>query len=504
MKWIRRLRKKLRHKRRKLIRKAIKTPIKKRLLQYAKDHPRFRKCYKAVIYQKRRLYYWHRSHKIIPDEKTVVFNSFNGKTYGCSPKAIYEYMVSHEEYSDWTFIWAFKNAKKHKFLEQNPNTRVIKQTARIYERKLAGAKYWITNYRVPDHVWPKDGQVYVQCWHGTPLKRLGYDLQTSENAIDSIADIRHKYDVDAKKFTYILSPSRFATEKFTSAWNLKESGMEDKILEVGYPRNDFLLNYTEEDIQMIKERLDIDPAKKIILYAPTWRDNQHEAGVGFTYDLNIDFNRLREELGEEYVILFRVHYLVASKFSFDDYEGFIYNVSNYDDINHLYLIADLLITDYSSVFFDYGILKKPILYYMYDLEDYKDSIRGFYFGIDKLPGRIITEEAQLPDAIRDSIENFVYDEKYREFNEMFSHREDGKASARFAEKVFGVVCDSEPVWKPISMKPIVQHEENDEAAEDETEETDTSNETGEADGPDDADEKNTGIWKRLWKFRRKA
>ena len=150
----------------------------------------------------------------------------------------------------------------------------------------------------------------------------------------------------------------------------------------------------------------------------------------------MDNDALRQELGDEYVILFRVHYLVASKFSFDDYEGFIYNVSNYDDINHLYLIADLLITDYSSVFFDYGILKKPMLFYMYDLEDYKDSIRGFYFGIDKLPGKIITKEEELPDAIRDSIDNFVYDDKYREFNETFSKREDGQASRRFVDWVF--------------------------------------------------------------------
>ena len=207
-------------------------------------------------------------------------------------------------------------------------------------------------------------------------------------------------------------------------------------MEIGYPRNDFLINHTQEDIRMIKEKLEIPEDKKVILYAPTWRDNQHEAGTGFTYDLNVDFDALRQELGDEYVILFRVHYLVASKFSFDDYEGFIYNVSNYDDINHLYLIADLLITDYSSVFFDYGILKKPMLFYMYDLEDYKDSIRGFYFGIDKLPGKIITKEEELPDAIRDSIDNFVYDDKYREFNETFSKREDGQASKRFVDWVF--------------------------------------------------------------------
>ena len=276
----------------------------------------------------------------------------------------------------------------------------------------------------------------MQCWHGTPLKRLGYDLETSENAIDSIADIRKKYAMDAEKFNYILSPSGFASEKFTSAWNLKETKMEDKVMEIGYPRNDFLINHTQEDIRMIKEKLEIPEDKKVILYAPTWRDNQHEAGTGFTYDLNVDFDALRQELGDEYVILFRVHYLVASKFSFDDYEGFIYNVSNYDDINHLYLIADLLITDYSSVFFDYGILKKPMLFYMYDLEDYKDSIRGFYFGIDKLPGKIITKEEELPDAIRYSIDNFVYDDKYREFNETFSKREDGQASRRFVDWVF--------------------------------------------------------------------
>ena len=131
-------------------------------------------------------------------------------------------------------------------------------------------------------------------------------------------------------------------------------------MEIGYPRNDFLINHTQEDIRMIKEKLEIPEDKKVILYAPTWRDNQHEAGTGFTYDLNVNFDALRQELGDEYVILFRVHYLVASKFSFDDYEGFIYNVSNYDDINHLYLIADLLITDYSSVFFDFAYIKTSL------------------------------------------------------------------------------------------------------------------------------------------------
>ncbi len=457
---IRRIRKKVRRKRRKLIRKIFKRPLKKLFAAYAKEHPKFRHAYKSVLYKKRKFYYWWRSRKAVTDQKLVVFNSFNGKTYGCSPKAVYEYMISHEEFADWQFVWAFKKPRAHKYLEKNPNTKVIKQTARIYERWLAKAGYWITNYRVPDHIWPRADQTYVQCWHGTPLKRLGYDLETSENAIDSIADIRKKYDMDAQKFTYILSPSQFATEKFTSAWNLKETGMEDKVMEVGYPRNDLLSNYTPEDLYKIRENIGLPSDKKVILYAPTWRDNQHEAGVGFTYDLNVDFARLRAELGDEYVILFRVHYLVASHFSFEEYEGFIYDVSSYDDINHLYLIADLLITDYSSVFFDYGILKKPMLFYMYDLDDYKDSIRGFYFGIDKLPGPIVTEEKELPAAIRDCVEHFTYDEKYQAFNELFCHKEDGQASARFVDKVFrGVRVTSEANREDIPVIGIMKRED---------------------------------------------
>lgn len=429
----------------------LKRPIKRAILLFGKDHPGFRKLWRRALYRKRRMYYCYRCAGVKPDRKTVMFNSFNGKSYGCSPRAVYEYMISHSEFDGWKFIWAFKDPEKHRFLEQNPNTIVISQQAKVYERYLAGAGYWITNYRMPDHVWPRKDQVYIQCWHGTPLKRLGYDLETSENAVDSISEIRRKYDRDASKFTRILSPSGFASEKFSSAWNLKERGMEDKLLEIGYPRNDFLVNHTEDDVKQIRRHLGIPEGKKVILYAPTWRDNQHETGVGFTYSLNLDFEKLRQALGEEYVVVFRVHYLVASTFSFQDYQGFIYNASDYDDINHLYLIADLLITDYSSVFFDYAILKKPMLFYMYDLEDYKDSIRGFYFGIDRLPGKIVTRQEELPEAIRDSVEHFSYDEKYSSFSDTFCHLEDGRASARFVEQVFQVKVTSESRKRPLML-----------------------------------------------------
>ena len=136
-----------------------------------------------------------------------------------------------------------------------------------------------------------------------------------------------------------------------------------------------------------------------MLYAPTFRDNQHD-GSGYTYDTHLDFDRLREEFGDEYVILFRAHYFVANQFDFSRYEGFVYDVSALDDITPLYLISDLLITDYSSVFFDYANLKRPVLFYMYDLEQYANDIRGFYFSLDELPGPILKTEDELVDAIR--------------------------------------------------------------------------------------------------------
>ena len=334
-------------------------------------------------------------------------------------------MLTQDEFKDWTFIWAFKNAKKHRFLEENPNTIVVKQTARVYEKKLIRAKYWITNYRVPDHVWPQKDQVYVQCWHGTPLKRLGYDLETSENAIDSIADIRKKYAMDAEKFNYILSPSGFASEKFTSAWNLKETKMEDKVMEIGYPRNDFLINHTQEDIRMIKEKLEIPEDKKVILYAPTWRENQHLPGEGYQFQLPVDFKRWREVLGEEYVVLFRAHYFISNSFDFEAFQGFVYDVSQMDDINPLYLAADVLITDYSSVFFDYANLRRPILFFMYDYEQYKHEMRDFYFDIHMLPGPVLMNQEEVLKTLK-NLPDMVdkYEKKYAEFNNVFNpHRE---------------------------------------------------------------------------------
>lgn len=366
------------------------------------------------------------------DDKTVLFHSFGGRSYCDSPKAVYLELQNNPDYSDYKFIWAFKEPQKYAFLSENKNTEIVKFGTREYENAVISAKYWISNFRMPDHIYPKKNQVYVECWHGTPLKLLGYDIKSSDNAMNTKSEIVYRYKEDADKFRFLLSPSDFTTKVFKSAWGLKNN---DKILQVGYPRNDYLYNYTNEDVIKIKQRLSIPLDKKVVLYAPTWRDNQHTAGVGYYFEPKDDFDYLKEELENDCVILFRAHYLIANSFNFEKYKGFLYDVSGVDDVNELYVISDLLITDYSSVFFDYANLKRPMIFYMYDLEKYRDDIRGFYLDLSELPGDIVTDKVKLSKSIKSSLLGFSVDEKYKKFNQKYNRLDDGKASERFL-KVF--------------------------------------------------------------------
>ncbi len=361
------------------------------------------------------------------DDKKVFFITFSGRGYSDSPKAMYEYMMKAPEYKDYKFVWSFREPERFEFLK-NERTEVVKYRSKAENKALRTSKYWISNYRMLDHQHPKKNQVYVQCWHGTPLKRLGYDLSASDNAMNSMQEIRQKYRTDAAKFSYLLSPSPFTTKMFATAWNLVETGQTDKIIEEGYPRNDRLINATPEEVKKLRQNLGVDD-KKVILYAPTWRDNQHTSGTGYTYKTEVDFDKLRAELGDEYVILFRAHYLVANSFDFDKYKGFVVDVSSYSDINELYLAADILITDYSSVFFDYSNLGKPIIFYMYDLEQYAGELRGFYISLDELPGPIVRDEDHLLTEIH-ACDGWSPDEKYQSFCAKYNPKDDGNASAR--------------------------------------------------------------------------
>ena len=352
---------------------------------------------------------------------TVVFEAFMGKKYACSPKALYQAMLQDPYYASWKKVWAFRNPEEYRFLEQDENTRVVEYRKKEYYQAYAQAAYWITNSRLPREVVPKKNQEYIQCWHGTPLKKLGYDLEYYAENKGNLNEVRENYLGEAKKFTRMPSPSPFYTEKMISAFHLKSLGKENIFLEKGYPRNDRLYLVTEEEISVLRKKLGIPEGKKVILYAPTWRENQHVPGEGYRYQLQVDFHEWKKRLGEEYIVLFRAHYFISNLFDFDEYDGFIKNVSDLDDV---YLVSDVLITDYSSVFFDYGILERPILFYMYDYDAYKNEMRDFYFDIHMLPGPVVKNQEELLKSIENLPEIVEkYREKYRTFNKKFNpHR----------------------------------------------------------------------------------
>lgn len=410
--------------------------VKRAAYDLMKRVPRLRLLLRRMLRGLRSAGYRVRTASICPDKNTVLFCSYHGKSCTCSPRAIYDYMVACPAYDCFQFLWAVKDPQAHQELAARPRTHLVPFGGAAFEAAMAGAGYWVFNSTLPEHISPRKGQVYLQCWHGTPLKRLGYDITEEGNVMNSLAEIHRKYRLEGEKVDYFLSPSPFASACFRSAWQLARWGKEDAILEAGYPRNDRLIHAGPEERRALRQRLGIPEGKRAVLYTPTFRDDQHVSGQGYDFHSAIDFHRLRSQLGEDYVILFRAHYLVASAFDFSAYSGFVLDVSQVEEINDLYLASDLMVTDYSSTMFDYANLRRPILFYMYDLERYRDHLRGFYFDLNELPGRILTREEELAPAIL-STEQFVWTQEWEAFRQRFAPLDDGQAARRVVETVFG-------------------------------------------------------------------
>ena len=146
---------------------------------------------------------------------------------------------------------------------------------------------------------------------------------------------------------------------------------------------------------------------------------------------------LKERLSDEYVVLLRTHHYVAEHIDVSGMEDFVFNVCTYDDISELYLISDICITDYSSVFFDYANLRRPILFYTYDIDKYKNQLRGFYIDMEtEIPGPLLYTSEEVVQAIENIDQvNEQYKERYDAFYDRFCCYDDGHASENVAEEV---------------------------------------------------------------------
>lgn len=367
--------------------------------------PRRQAVVRAVLYPLFRLLPMRR--------KTVVFESYWGKSYSCSPRALYEYMDKHLQ--GYRYVWALNN-------ESTPvkgSAKVVRRYSWRYYYYLATAKYFVNNCNFPDFYEKRKGAVEIQVLHGTPLKTMGLDVPGEFDTEEK----RKKFLRRCARWDYFVSPSRYVSGIARRAFQFRK-----EILEYGFPRNDILRSHNSEQVTEIKRRLGLPLDKKIILYAPTWR-------VKGKFKFKLDLEKLQGDLSDEYIVLLRLHYFVKDSIDITPYRGFAYNLSAHDDIQELYLISDILITDYSSVMFDYANLQRPILFFTYDLEIYRDQLRGFYIDFEReAPGPL----ARTTDELLRYLNNMeMYHEEFgyklQKFRETYCEFDDGNACRKVVE-----------------------------------------------------------------------
>lgn len=367
--------------------------------------------------------------KLPKKENIIVFESFLGKQYSCNPRAIYEELKKQDR--NFTYYWSIDHRFKKHFEEHG--VRTIHRFTFKWFIVMMRAKYWVFNSRLPKWI-PKPAEtVYLQTWHGTPLKKLALDMDEVYMPGTTTEMYKKNFITEAKRWNFLVAPNEYSAEIFQKAFDFERT-----MLKTGYPRNDYLFHYTREDVNDIKQRLNIPEGKKVILYAPTWRDNEYHFIGKYKFTVQMDMEAMKEQLGGDYFMIFRLHYLVSDHLDLNGYEDFAVDASRYEDIRDLYIASDMLITDYSSVMFDYGVLKRPMIFYVYDIESYRDMLRGFYFDFEnEAPGPLVTttnsllEEIKSADTIRERYASHV-----EWFEDSFHSLEDGCASQRVTEAVF--------------------------------------------------------------------
>ncbi|MDR3215111.1 MAG: CDP-glycerol glycerophosphotransferase family protein, partial [Bacilli bacterium] len=398
-----------------------------------------KKFYHFMI-NKKRIKIYNKYVKLFAIDPNLIFlESYQGRNFSCSPKALYNEMINDPQYTNFKFIISLRNPSDDIIdYYDNDKTTIVKYRSDEYYQYLATAKYWISNAILDLAIYKRKNQKYLQTWHGTPLKVIGFDISNTNNIMQNVEMTKKNYEKEAKRIDMMPSPSSYYTKHIITGFNLKTYHKVDIVKELGYPRNDRLFNYQEHDINELKKQFNIPLDKKIILYCPTWRDSNYTFGTGYTYDINLDLNKLRELYQDDYVFVFRLHYLISNKINLSVYEGFIYDLSDVNDINDVLLIADALITDYSSIIFDYANLKRPMIFYMYDYDEYINETRGLYFDISHdLPGKIVKNENELFKEIND-LNNWhhEYGKLMKSFNNTFNTYEDGKSTKRLLDDFF--------------------------------------------------------------------
>lgn len=318
-------------------------------------------------------------------EKRMLFCSLSGRNFDDSPKAIYDEVINRSEFNDWELIWAFKEPDHFSI----PRGRCIRFGDLNYWKTLFSSKVWVGNGGIDNGLdLVPSRRIVVNTWHGSVLKKS----EGEENSNAVLQNYRNNKKLDTK--TIRCAQNDFDIETYVRLFKASP----ECFLKNGLPRNDILLKYTDEDKMRVRETLGIPRDKKVILYMPTYREYWVNEYFQRYMALPLSMNKWDQMLGDRYVFLLRAHYAITAALDFKR-GSFCKDVSKYEPLSELYLVADILVTDYSSCFFDYAILEKPILCFAYDRSEYEMK-RGLYLRLEEvMPCGVFIDEDNLISKI---------------------------------------------------------------------------------------------------------
>ncbi len=366
-----------------------------------------------------------------PVTNSIVFECFYGRQVSCHPHALLKPVT--RRFPNAHVYWVTLPGQTY---APPGTTPLVRWTAEWHEA-MATAQLVVTNSSLPAAFVRHPNQVVLQTWHGTPLKRIGLDMVSFDHFRPGYQDEqRHQ----AAQWTHLLSSSEFCSSILPDAF-----GYSGQLLECGSPRNDLLLSPDRDQrAAEVRERLGASADTRFVLLAPTWRDNvtidRHHADVN-----DIDLESLAHSLGDNITILYRAHTNVLRQRGVTETARLL-NVTDYPDVADLYLVSDVMVTDYSSVMFDYSLLRRPMVFHCPDLEEYRDSLRGWYFDFaETAPGPITRTLDELRDAIGDALSHGIpatHADRFDAFIERYNMWDDGRASEKVADVLADAVRDA--------------------------------------------------------------
>jgi CDP-glycerol glycerophosphotransferase len=369
-----------------------------------------------------RLYYAAQRRRPI-DDRLAVYAAYWASAFACNPAAIYQ--EAERSVPGLRGVWVVKA----KYADRMPpGVDYVLEGGPAYYRAMARAKYLINNVNFPDDVVKRPGTVHVQTQHGTPLKSMGMDLRRYPTAAATM-NFRKLMQRSAR-WDYLLSSNQYSTQ----VWRQAFPGVFFEVLETGYPRNDRLVRPSAAAIAEARAALGIAPGVTTVLYAPTFRDWEREV-----LDPPIDLERFCAALPDGAVLLVRGHYWTTDHARLRPLveRGLLRDVSAHQVAEDVQLAADVLITDYSSIMFDYANLDRPIVIYAPDWEAYVRE-RGTYFDLlAEPPGTVETTEDGLIDAFRSGrYRSAEAAERRAAFRKRFCEWDDGHAAERVVRRLF--------------------------------------------------------------------